>query len=295
MPRWYITAVNIEMRKYLIVLSTLVLFAFCSCNKIILSGNNITEEFSIEGTYTALCVENAFEVTVSNAVDQITVTTDENVMPKVVVEKMGDVLKIRLKPLTVASGMDLKVTLPYNVDLKTVHLSGASEFHSEYGIKGQRVEVGLTGASNFYCDVEGDDEARIELSGASQFEGDVMADEIEMELSGASTIRGNVGADNLGLELTGASDANLEGIVTNLNLNLTGSSRIVRRVIGNRYAVVCDQCEGVMSGASEAYIHCDGNIIVNLSGASKLHFTGNGNPADSSTSGGSDIIHDVNP
>jgi len=51
----------------------------------------------------------------------------------------------------------------------------------------------------------------------------------------------------------------------------------------------------VLLAFSNAYIHCDGSIKVNLSGASDLHFTGTAFTGDSSTSGASDIIHDVLP
>ena len=266
---------QIEMKKYLIVLSTLVLFAFSSCTKIMLSGNNVTKEFSIEGSYTELCVENAFDVTVSDAVSQITVTTDENVMPKVRVEKKGETVRIYLKPLTVNAGMDLKVILPDNGELKRVELSGASKFHSSYGLMNKKIEVNLSGASDFYCDV--------------------FADEIDMNLSGASKIKSTLVAYELDLDMSGASDATLEGEVDKLDIDLSGASSIIKQVVGGCYAFACAQCEGTMSGSSEAYIHCDGNIKVELSGGSELHFTGNGNPADSSTSSGSDIIHDVNP
>ena len=279
------------MRKHLIVLSTLVLFAFCSCSKF--AGDPITKDFSIEGSYTELEVEDAFEVTVSEAATQITVTAGEKIMPKVVVEIVENTLKIHLKGINHSNyGTDMIVVLPYNADLTNVELSGASEFHSEYGLEGQKVEVELSGASDFYCDIDAD-EVEIDLSGASNFYGDILADEIDMDLSGSSNIKGDVDALDLDLELSGASDATLEGQVINLQINLTGASKIIKKVVGNRYALVCDKCEGAMSGASEAYIHCDGSIKVNLSGASDLHFTGDGNPADSNTSGGSNIIHDV--
>ena len=294
MPRWYITVVYIKMKKYLIVLSTLVLFAFCSCTKITLSGNDITKEFSIEGSYTELCVENAFDVTVSDAVSQITVTTDENVMPKVRVEKKGGKLRIYLKPLTVNLGMDLKVILPDNADLKRVELSGASKFYSDYGLMNKKVEVVLSGASEFYSDVTAD-EVNIDMSGASDFFGGITADEIDLKLSGSSNIESELSADELDLNLSGASDATLKGQIEELKIDLTGASNIVKQVVGDRYSLVCENCSGVMSGGSEAYIHCNGKICVDLSGASKLHFTGSGNPADSSTSAGSDIIHEVNP
>lgn len=284
------------MKKYLFILSAIVLFAFTSCNKIILSGNNITEEFIIDGSYTELCVENAFEVTVTDAVDQITITTDENVMPKVLVEKDGDKLKIHLKPLSINIGTDLelKVLLPYNADLTSVDLSGASEFRSEYGLAGETVEVELSGASDFYCDINAH-KVDVDLSGASNFYGDILANEADVDLSGSSDIEGMVEIPEFDLGLDGASDAKLLGQVDKLKINLTGASNIIRQVVEGRYGLVCEQCEGEMSGASSAYIHCDGNILVDLTGASDLHFTGTAFTGDSSTSGGSEIIHEVNP
>ena len=301
------------MKKYLIVLSALVLFAFSSCSKITLSGNNITKEFSIDGPYTELAVENAFDVTVSDAVSQITVTTDENVMPRVRVEQIGEKVRIYLKPLTVNSGMELKVLVPHNVDLNTVTLSGASEFHTSFGLNGRSIQMGLSGASSAYCDIQSEgvyvnlsgasdfrgninaDDVTVRLSGASNFYGDILADEIDMDLTGASNIEGKVDATELDVDLGGASDAIFEGQVTTLKIDLVGSSNIVKKVIGNRYALICGNCEGEMSGSSDAYIHCDGNIRVNLSGASELHFTGEAFTADSHITGGSGIIHDVLP
>lgn len=261
------------MKKYFAVLSALVLVAFCSCTKI--AGNPTTKDFSIEGSYTALEVSDAFEVTVSDAVNQITVTAGENVMPYVVVEKVDHTLKIYLKPITISGTNELKVVLPYNAALTSVNLSGASEFHSEYGLAGQKVEVELSGASDFYCDIE--------------------AEEIDMGLSGASNVEGTIDASELDLHMSGASDATLRGQVTTLDLDLSGASSMKKTINGSNYGFECDVCKGEMSGSSDAYIHCNSIIKVSLSGSSDLHFTGNAFTGDSSISGDSNIIHDVNP
>ena len=278
------------MKKHLIILSTLVLFAFCSCSKF--AGEPITKDFSISGAYNALEVEDAFDVTVSDLATQVTITAGEKVMPNVVVETVDSTLKIYLKGWHTNLGKDMTVILPYNFDLRSVDLSGASEFHSEYGLEGQKVEVELSGASDFYCDIDAD-EVDINLSGASNFIGEVLTDEIEMDLTGSSNIKGYVEALDLDLEMSGASDATLEGQVDMLTINLSGASNIKKTVNGNRYGLVCDQCEGSVTGASNVYIHCDGTIKVSLSGASDLHFTGSAFTGDCTTSGGSDIYHDV--
>ena len=278
------------MKKHLIILSTLVLFAFSGCQKF--AGDPITKDFSISSAYNALEVEDAFNVTVSEEATQVTITAGENIMPNVVVETVDSTLKIYLKGWHTNLGKDMIVILPYNFDLRSVDLSGASEFHSEYGLEGQKVEVELSGASDFYCDIDAD-EVDINLSGASNFIGEVLADEIEMDLTGSSNIKGYVEALDLDLELSGASDATLEGQVDMLMINLSGASNIKKTINGNKYGFTCDQCEGTMTGASNAYIHCDGTIKVNLSGASDLHFTGNAFTGDCTTSGGSDIYHDT--
>ena len=279
-----------NMRKHLFVFSILVLLALCSCDKY--AGDPITKKFSIDGTYTELQVEDAFDVTVSDAVDVITVTAGENVMPNVVVEKTGNKLRIRLETMTSAYGSDLKVVIPYNADLTSVDLSGASEFHSEYGLDGEKIEVELSGASEFYCELYAD-EVDVDLSGASEFFGDIDADEIDMDLSGDSKIEGYVSATELDIELSGASNATLEGQVAELEINLTGTSNILEKVVEHRYALICDRCEGTMSGGSSAYIHCDGSIKVSLSGGSELHYTGNAATTGSDCTGGSAISHDV--
>ena len=283
---WY----ESKMRKHLFILSTLVLFAFGSCQKY--AGEPVTQDFNIEGSYTELQVENGFDVTVSAGATAITVTAGENVMPKVVVEKVDNKLRIRLKSMASSYGSEMKVVLPYNADLTSVDLSGGSKFHSEYDLDGEKIEVELSGASEFYCALYAD-EVDVDLSGGSDFIGDIEADEVDMDLSGGSNIEGYVFADELDLDMSGGSDAKLEGQVTTLKIGLSGGSNMKRTINGIRYGFVCEQCEGEMSGSSSAYIHCDGSIKVNLSGGSELHYTGNAATIGCNCSGGSEVSHDV--
>ena len=239
------------MKKNLIVLSIIAMTAFCSCSE--WAGDPITQKFSIDGTYTELEVEDAFDVVVSDTATMISITAGENVMPKVRVVNNGDKLSIYLKGWASNRGKDMTVIIPYNPDLKKVDLSGASDFYSEFPLTGQNVEI---------------------------------------ELSGSSSVKGNVTASELELDMSGASDAMLTGQVSTLKLGLSGASSLKRSIVGSHYAFVCDNCEGSMSGSSDAYIHCDGSITVSLSGASDLYYTGSAVTRGSSTSGSSNIVHD---
>lgn len=259
------------MKKLLTLVSALVLTLMCGCSKF--DGDPITKEFNISNTYTELDISHAFNVTVSDEVTQVTVTAGDRIMPKVIIEEKNGKLTIRLKNLTVANG-ELTALIPYNPSLKDFDLSGASEYHSQHPIVAQEVSVDLSGASNFYADIE--------------------ASTVSMDLSGASTIEGGIAAaTKLDLELSGASTATLTGTVGTLDMELSGSSDIKQTTVADKYGLACTRCEGDMSGASTAYIHCDGTIAVTLSGSSELHYTGNASTSGCSASGSSNISHDV--
>ena len=271
MSLWYITVTCFKMKNFFIAISTIVLLTLCACSK--WAGDPITQSFSIEGTYTELDIEDAFTVVVSDTVDQVVITAGENVMPKVKVINDNGLLQIYLKGWTTNRGTDLKAIIPYSPDLNKVGLHGASDFHSDFPLRASKVKVDLSGASDFHADIE--------------------ADNVVADLSGSADISGNITAQTLSLDLSGSSDAALVGQVSNLKIDFSGSSSLKRQFNGNQYALACNNCEGSMSGSSDGYIHCDGSIIVKLSGSSDLHYTGNASTRGSSTSGSSDLIHDV--
>lgn len=218
------------------------------------AGDIITQDFGTAGSYTAIEAENAFDVIVNDAVNSISVIAGEHMMPKTVVEVVDNTLKIRIKGLLTNYDAAPKVIIPYNADLRKVTLSGACDFHSDHALTGTKVEVDLSGASGFHANIE--------------------ADEAEVKVSGAS-------------------DATIDGQVNKLKINLSGGSRIVKGVAGKAYALKCNACEGTMTGASKAWIDCDGTIKVTLSGASELHYTGDAASGNCSCTGGSKVVRDV--
>ena len=257
------------MKKILIVLSTVVFTLFSGCSK--WAGDPVTKAFSVGDAYIELDVEDAFDVYVSDTATQITITVGENIMPHVKVVNADNKLSIYLKGWTTNRGSDMKVILPYNAELRRIGLHGASEFHTDFTIVAEEVEIELTGASDFYGNIE--------------------AGDIEMDLSGASSFSGHVSTHEMDLDMSGSSDAALEGQVDYLDMDLSGASTIKNIVVDNHYALVCDRCNGSMSGSSDAYLHSDGTITVTLSGGSDLYYTGSANTRGSSMSGSSEIIH----
>lgn len=266
------------LKKQLFYIVTIVAFALTSCSgcsdfSTLFEGEPVTKDFEVTGTYTCLDVSHAFDVTVSDAVDKVQVTVGEKIMPNVRVEMKGNTLRIYLKPhnsTIIASAM--KVLLPYNAALTDIEFSGASDFHSAFGLEGAKVTVSLSGDSDCECDIR--------------------AEEVEIDASGASDYEGTVTATRLQLDLSGDSDAKIKGEAGKLILDLSGASDLKSIVVNKQYGLVCNSCEGSLSGDSDAYLHCDGIIRVSLSGASDLHYTGEATTRDCSTSGASSIKHD---
>lgn len=217
-----------------------------------LAGDPTSKTFSLK-YYTKINVDGAFHVTVSNAANQVIVVAGEKVLSKVVVEVVDETLKIYLKGFEVGSWLsDLEVVVPYNASMSDVALSGAARFQSDFPISSRKVGISLSGASKCYCEVE---------------------------------------AKELSVDLSGASEAALKGKSTSIAAHLSGASSISDRKDENRYALSCNTFTGTISGASTAHIHCDGTIKADLSGASKLHYSGKATTKGSSTSGNSHIIH----
>ena len=220
--------------NYRIITLTFLLSALCGCDKF--AGESVTDTFDIENTYKELHVSNAINVVISDTVEEVKVTTGENLLPNVIIEENGDILSVGLKDGTYFFNSVVNIELPTNPNLTVLDLSNASD------------------------------------------------------------IEGEVNAEELTINLANASDAKLTGHVGKLTLNLKNASSIKKNIINKHYALSCDECEVSMEDASDAYIHCDGNIKINrLSGASDLHYTGNATITLSPgvTSGASDIMHDV--
>ena len=283
---------NINLKTTLLYL--FICTIFCNCSTF--TGEQIEKTFDIDNSYTELQIENSIEVIISNEQNQISVITTDKLINDVVIDKINNKLRLYLKKNFHIYRSEIKIILPHNPNLQKVELHNASEFQSEFALINKDIDINLSGASDFQCDIEAD-EIEIELSGSSDFKGNLIAQNINIELSGASDIKGNLTAQNTNIELSGSSDATLLGETNTLSIESSGASSITKKIIDNHYSLICNQCECDLSGSSDAYIHCNDNInIINLSGASSLHYTGNAkitlNDGDN-ISGSADIIHDT--
>ena len=107
----------------------------------------------------------------------------------------------------------------------------------------------------------------VNLSGASEFVGNLSGDEVEIELSGASKYNGNVDANTVDIDLSGASEATVRSTCqTTLSLDLSGASNLYA------FKLTANDVTGQLSGASNAEVTCCNSLRADLSGASSITY-----------------------
>lgn len=113
--------------------------------------------------------------------------------------------------------------------------------------------------------------------------GEISARELRIDLSGASDFDGTVHAGALRLSLSGASDADIRGRAGDLNLKVTGASHL------RGYGLACDNCLVNGSGASEIKLTVNQVVNAELSGATNIRYKGEGKKGNIRTTGASSV------
>lgn len=124
------------------------------------------------------------------------------------------------------------------------------------------------------------------LSGASTIEGkDLKMENFKLVLSGASNgVFKDVESKTMNATLSGASRLELTGKTEKLNATLSGASKLMDHLF------IVNEAKVEASGASYLEITVNNKISVELSGSSKMYYSGNPNIENKKLSGGSKLI-----
>lgn len=203
----------------------------------------VTQEYDFND-FTTVQAGGAFTVNITQGDEySVAVTTNENVVPYLRVERRGNTLSLGTDRLWNFSNVtfEAEITMP---EVRGVTLSGAS-----HGT--------ITGFSS------GDDFSA-QISGASSLAGDVTSGDAEMEGSGASKIELSGAGGDLRLSLSGASNAELADFtVQDASIEVSGAS--------NARVNVAGRLDAEASGASSVhYVGSPELGTIRESGASRV-------------------------
>lgn len=113
---------------------------------------------------------------------------------------------------------------------------------------------------------------KLKANGASDIfvNGILTGDELSIQLNGASDFSGAIEVKKLIIQQTGASDSRLSGRVGELQVLLSGASGM------RAYNCVADVLQATLSGASSLQATVNRELMITASGASDVHYKGNG-------------------
>lgn len=128
---------------------------------------------------------------------------------------------------------------------------------------------------------------RLIATGASDVivNGTLKVNDLAISMGGASDLKiaGTLEANSLDITLSGASDATINGKVNKLKVDANGASDF------KGFDLVSDNCEVDASGASDVKITVNKELNARASGASDVHYKGDGVIRDLKTSGASSV------
>jgi hypothetical protein len=229
-----------------IVLAGIILNA-CDSVKDVVPGNNvITQEYTFSG-YENIETESAFTVYVefSDTEESIVVEANENLFEYIEVSKGSDNLKIGFR-----ENISIKGSATLQAYVKTKNISGYV----------------ATGASRFIVEDE------------------IFTEDVTVFLSGASQFMGEIYAENLYAEMSGASSMKISGESASTDVTASGASGIGDFEFSTEYLRVN------FSGASIASLTVTDKMDVSASGASIIRYKGGAVINSQNLSGGSQII-----
>jgi hypothetical protein len=126
----------------------------------------------------------------------------------------------------------------------------------------------------------------LEISGACDvvISGEIKANDLKIGMSGASDLKGKLDVKNLSVNLSGASDMTVTGgTATQLRIDASGASDF------KGFDLITEVCDAEASGASDIKITVNKELSAQASGASSVHYKGEGVIKELKTSGASSV------
>jgi len=256
------------IRAMLVAILTAAIISGCG---VVGRGETITQEEDYTD-FSYVDIGSAFEAKIVQADSfSVTIKADESLIDYVDVSKIGDTLRINLKPHHIftdftlgAKTLEAEITMPAIYGLYT---SGATKTNIS----------GFKSSEDFVLEVSGASSLKME---------NIEVGDAEFEISGASRVTGNMNADDVEFIVSGASKVELGGTASNLLLDASGASNVDLTEFP-----LAEDADVKLSGASKATVNLKGTLDCDISAASSLYFLGNPTMGEVEVSGASTIKH----
>ncbi len=227
------------------------------------TGKITTREYDFSD-FTNIEVACCFLVTVTQSDSyRVSVTGREKLFSYIDIDKSGSKLRMAIKPFHFRTKPMLKVNITMPV-LHKLRLSGAA-----------KAKV---------CGFSSQENLGINISGASILDIDIEAGKTKVEVSGAGKLYGNMNIADAEFTLSGASRAELTGSAGKAKLSAWGASWLD---LGD---FTLNDTGIDLNGASQAEIKVNGKLDLELSGGSRVTYSGSPTIGNVNISGASTML-----
>lgn len=199
--------------KTRINLLAILLMALIGLNQTLMAGvettvSDVTIETRNVSAFTGIEVGGAFNVFIKQGETiEVKVETDAKLQEKVVTEVSGNILQISSKGLRNPEKLNIYITMPI---FNMLDASGASTVKSDGLLKGEKLELEASGASNVTLAIDYQD-LNTEISGAADVKLNGRAANHKSNVSGAGSLKSyELETDTLDIEVSGAGDARVD-------------------------------------------------------------------------------------
>ena len=226
----------------------------------------------------------------------------EYVIERMDIQQSGNTLSIGIKFIPFISTSDTRITITMP-QLSKLSVTGACDGKATDFVSNGDLDINISGASGLDADFKAGT-TKLVLSGDSNITGNLTAADTQIRLSGASDlnmtmqtgntvitasgssdIRGSLQAADCQFNLSGASTCNISGAAGKTIIAASGASEM------DSPGLALQTADVKLTGASDASIHVNGTLNVDISGASTLNYSGNPSMGKIEISGSSDLNH----
>jgi Putative auto-transporter adhesin, head GIN domain len=223
------------MKKYLLSLVLLVCAAATFAQTTIVNDEN-AEARSISGSFSSIRVSGGIDVYLTQGSDEA-----------VAVSASKDKYKEGIKTEVIAGTLNIYYKNP---DGAGIYINGVNKKLRVYVSVKSIEKITASGA----CDVV--------------ITGVLDVPTLSLDMSGASDFKGEVKVNSLKVDINGASDAKISGSATDAYIEASGASD------AKCYDLITDNCKVSASGASDINITVNKELNVTASGASDVFYKG---------------------
>jgi hypothetical protein len=198
----------------------------CAQHERISGSGSVKKETRDIAGFKSIGTSGSFNVYISpGSSKSIEIEADDNILPYIVTELKGDELKVHIK-----KGYDIKPSQKITVnvsmpEVRSLAASGSGGFYSKGSLKGEKVELGISGSVNVDLDLQAS-KLEVGVSGSTKIALKGNISTVEYGISGSAAVDAlALQSDNVEVSVSGSGDLAVNA-QKKLDISISGGAKV---------------------------------------------------------------------